>query len=106
PAARPTALVAGRASEDALGRPAPVAFAGHSLGQITALLAAGAVDPADGYRLAVRRAELSQRSADARPGRMAALVGADPAVAAAVCAAGDQRLVGHDNAAGLCRLAG
>ena len=34
----------------------PVAFAGHSLGQITALIAAGAIDRADGFRLAARRA--------------------------------------------------
>ncbi|HLT70503.1 MAG TPA: ACP S-malonyltransferase [Acidimicrobiales bacterium] len=101
-----TSLVAWRAVEDALGRPVPVAFAGHSLGQITALVAAGAVDPADGYRLAVRRAELSQRSADARPGRMAALVGADPEVAAQVCAEVDDVWVANDNAPGQVVIAG
>ena len=30
----------------------PVGFAGHSLGQITALLAAGAIDRSDGFQLA------------------------------------------------------
>ena len=39
----------------------PVAFAGHSLGQITALIAAGAVAFDDGVRLAVARAEATQR---------------------------------------------
>src|SRR5437763_7273084 len=37
--------------------PAPVAFAGHSLGQITALVASGALPFDDGVRLAARRAE-------------------------------------------------
>ena len=46
----------------------------------------GSVAPADGYRLAAHRADASQRSADARPGRMAALMGTDPAAAAALCA--------------------
>jgi [acyl-carrier-protein] S-malonyltransferase len=85
---------------------APVAFAGHSLGQITALIAAGAVEPADGYRLAVRRADLSQLSADAQPGRMAALVGTDLDVAASVCARGGDVWIANDNAPGQVVIAG
>ena len=53
-----------------------VAFAGHSLGQVTALIASGALDLDDGVRFAARRAELTQAAADANPGRMAALLGA------------------------------
>ena len=53
-----------------------VAFAGHSLGQVTALVASGALDLDDGVRFAARRAELTQRAADEHPGRMAALLGA------------------------------
>ena len=53
-----------------------VAFAGHSLGQVTALVASGALDLEDGVRFAARRAELTQRAADEHPGRMAALLGA------------------------------
>src|SRR5262245_53923815 len=53
-----------------------VAFGGHSLGQVTALIAAGALDLDDGVRFAARRAELTQAAADSRPGRMAALLGA------------------------------
>jgi [acyl-carrier-protein] S-malonyltransferase len=100
-----TSLVAWHAVQDALpGR--PVAFAGHSLGQITALLAAGATAPGDGYRLAARRADASQRSADARPGRMAALMGIDPAAASALCAEGDGAWVANDNAPGQVVVAG
>jgi [acyl-carrier-protein] S-malonyltransferase len=100
-----TSLVAWRALADALDE-APVAFAGHSLGQITALIAAGAIDPADGYRLAARRADLSQWSADARPGRMAALVGTDLDVAAKVCDGGRDVWIANDNAPGQVVIAG
>jgi [acyl-carrier-protein] S-malonyltransferase len=100
-----TSLVAWHALEDTLpGR--PVAFAGHSLGQVTALLAAGVVAPADGYRLAGHRADASQRSADARPGRMAALMGTDPAAAADLCAEGADAWVANDNAPGQVVVAG
>jgi [acyl-carrier-protein] S-malonyltransferase len=100
-----TSLVAWRAVAGAVDR-APIAFAGHSLGQITALIAAGAVEPADGYRLAVRRADLSQLSADAQPGRMAALVGTDLDVAASVCARGGDVWIANDNAPGQVVIAG
>jgi [acyl-carrier-protein] S-malonyltransferase len=100
-----TSLIAWRAVADVLDD-APVGFAGHSLGQITALVAAGAVEPADGYRLAVERAELSQRSAEARPGRMAALIGADLDAAAAVCDGSDDVWVANDNAPGQVVIAG
>ncbi len=98
-------LVAWDALRAELDEP-PVAFAGHSLGQITALIAAGAVDRADGFRLAARRAELSQRSADAQPGRMAALVGTDLDTAAAVCDGGPDVWLANDNAPGQVVIAG
>jgi [acyl-carrier-protein] S-malonyltransferase len=85
---------------------APVAFAGHSLGQITALLAAGAVDQSDGLRLAARRADLSQASADARPGGMTALVGAEFEVAARVCEGAEDVWIANDNAPGQVVIAG
>ena len=80
-------LVAWEAARDTVGR--PVAFAGHSLGQITALIASGAVGFDDGVRMAAARAEATQRAADARPGGMLALLGADPDQAEAACAAAD-----------------
>jgi [acyl-carrier-protein] S-malonyltransferase len=85
---------------------APIAFAGHSLGQITALLAAGAVDGSDGLLLAARRADLSQASADARSGGMAALVGVDLDVAARVCEGADDVWIANDNAPGQVVIAG
>lgn len=86
--------------------PPPRAFAGHSLGQITALIAAGALAFDDGIKLAARRAELTQRDADARPGRMAALLGATPEQAEQACAEVDECWVANDNTIGQVVLAG
>jgi [acyl-carrier-protein] S-malonyltransferase len=85
----------------------PVAFAGHSLGQVTALVAAGALSLADGVRFAARRAELTQQAADSHPGRMAALLGATPDQATDACtAAPDSCWVANDNAPGQVVIAG
>lgn len=78
---------------------APVAFAGHSLGQITALIASGALSLEDGVRLAARRADCTQAAADAHPGRMTAMIGADVATAEEACA-GLDAWVANDNAPG------
>lgn len=52
-----------------------VAVAGHSLGELTALVAAGALGPDEGLRLVAERGEAMQAAADARPGTMAAVLG-------------------------------
>lgn len=83
----------------------PIAFAGHSLGQITAVLTAQATSREDGLRLAGRRAELTQRSAETNPGRMVALLGADLPTAEGVCADIDAWLA-NDNAPGQVVIAG
>ena len=66
--------------EDAVAELDPtdvVAVAGHSLGQITALIAAKVVTLADGIRLAAARAEAAEQTQRADPGGMVALLGAD-----------------------------
>jgi len=84
-----------------------VAFAGHSLGQVSALIASGALDIEDGVRFAARRAELTQRAADEHPGRMAALLGATVEQAALACeAAPDECWIANDNAPGQVVIAG
>ena len=87
-----------------------VAVAGHSLGQVTALVAAGALSLEDGVRLAARRAELTQEAADRTGGRMAALVGASLEQAEDACrpADGADRAcwVANDNAPGQVVLGG
>jgi len=100
-----TSLVAWRAVRDCV--PEPVAFAGHSLGQVAALIAAGALPLEDGVRFAARRAELTQRAADAHPGRMIALLGATLDQAEQACrAAPDACWVANDNAPGQVVIAG
>ena len=59
--------------------------AGHSLGEYTALAAAGALDFDAGLRLVEERGRLTTAAAAARPGSMAALLGLDEASAQAVC---------------------
>lgn len=78
-----TSLVAWEATKPTVSY--PVAFAGHSLGQVTALIASGTLSLEDGVRFAARRAELTQQAADDNPGRMAALLGASPEQAEAAC---------------------
>ncbi|HET7721972.1 MAG TPA: hypothetical protein VFK43_18520, partial [Acidimicrobiales bacterium] len=68
-------LVAWEALRPVLGHDAPVAFAGHSLGQVTALIAAGAVERSAGIALAVARADACRACDDETPGRLAALLG-------------------------------
>jgi len=85
----------------------PVAFAGHSLGQVTALIAAGALPLEEGVRFAARRAELTQSAADTHPGRMAALLGASLEQAEDACsAAPDGCWIANDNAPGQVVIAG
>ncbi|MEY4388292.1 MAG: malonyl CoA-acyl carrier protein transacylase [Chloroflexota bacterium] len=68
----------------------PVRIAGHSAGQYAAAVAAGALDLADGVRLARRRGELMQASGGGRPGSMAAILGLPESAESAVVAAGAQ----------------
>ena len=83
---------------------APVAMAGHSLGQVTALVAAGALSLEDGVRLAAHRAECTQRAADRTGGRMAALMGGSLEQAEEACrpvpGAAPSCWVANDNAPG------
>lgn len=57
----------------------PVYAAGHSMGQYSALVAAGALDLADAVRLVRERGRLMQASGAGRSGAMAAIIGLDDA---------------------------
>ncbi|CAN5780078.1 ACP S-malonyltransferase [soil metagenome] len=63
----------------------PVAAAGLSLGEYTALCAAGAFSFADGLRLVCLRGRAMQDAAEASSGGMVALIGADEGQAQEVC---------------------
>ncbi len=54
---------------------APAFAAGHSMGQYSALVAAGVVSLADGVRLVRERGRLMQASGEGSPGAMAAIIG-------------------------------
>lgn len=57
--------------------PRPAFAAGHSMGQYSALVAAGVISLADGIRLVRERGRLMQASGGGRDGSMAALIGLD-----------------------------
>ena len=64
----------------------PAAFAGHSLGEYAALVAAGALSLADGAALVRERGRLMQNAVPPGVGAMAAILMADDAVIAQACA--------------------
>ncbi|HEY4396763.1 MAG TPA: ACP S-malonyltransferase [Acidimicrobiia bacterium] len=100
-----TSLVAWEAVREHIE--APITFAGHSLGQVTALVASGALPLEEGVQFAARRAELTQAAADTHPGRMAALLGASLEQAEEACrAATDGCWIANDNAPGQVVIAG
>lgn len=71
----------------AQGGALPAQLAGHSLGEYAALVAAGALSLSDGARLVRERGRLMQQAVPAGVGAMAAVLGADDALVAEVCAA-------------------
>ncbi len=68
------------------GGPEPAVLAGHSLGEYTALVAAGALSLRDGAHLVRIRGQLMQDAAPAGSGAMAAVLGAEDAQVEAACA--------------------
>ncbi|MBQ1623772.1 MAG: ACP S-malonyltransferase [Bacteroidales bacterium] len=65
----------------------PDMVAGHSLGEFSALVAAGALSFEDGLKLVSARAQAMQRCCEATPGAMAAILGAPAELVEEVCAA-------------------
>ena len=66
---------------------APAMVAGHSLGEFSALVAAGALSFEDGLRLVSARAMAMQKACEASPGTMAAVIGLPADTIEAICAA-------------------
>lgn len=65
----------------------PAVVGGHSLGEYSALVAAGVLDFSDALRLVRRRGELMQEAGTVRPGAMAAILGLEDADLVALCTA-------------------
>lgn len=106
PAILAASIAALRATAEALGRdepPEPLAVAGHSLGEYSAIVASGALSLPDAIRIVRRRGELMQ-AADASGG-MAAVIGLDAAATAAVIDRSGV-VVANDNAPGQVVISG
>lgn len=89
----------------------PVAVAGHSLGEFTALTAAGVLTFDDGLRLVRERGRLMKQAGDAHPGAMAAILGLDAPVLSEVCQqaqtqTGAPVVVANDNSPGQVVISG
>jgi [acyl-carrier-protein] S-malonyltransferase len=89
---QPAVLTASVAAAAALGEHGirPALAAGHSLGEYSALVIAGALDFAETVRLVRRRGEFMQEAVPVGVGAMAALLGVDLAVVEETCAAAAQ----------------
>src|SRR3972149_1627175 len=87
--ASPAAAAVWRKADEAVGFPlARLCFAGHSRGEYSALVVAGALGFADAVRLVRRRGEFMQDAVPVGTGAMAALLGLDVETGEKGCAEG------------------
>ncbi|HHW88271.1 MAG TPA: ACP S-malonyltransferase [Chloroflexi bacterium] len=115
PALMAASVAALRALEAELGDAAPgaganVFVAGHSMGEYTALVAAGSLSYAAGLRLVRERGRLMKLAGEQAPGMMAAVLGLDEAQVAEICAQvaahGAIAQVANDNCPGQLVISG
>ena len=104
PAIMAASLVAWRALVDAGVRPEVVA--GHSLGEYTAAIAAGAVSVREGTRVVAARGQAMGEACAATPGTMAAVVKLNPDAVEVLVDGIDGLVVANDNAPGQVVVAG
>jgi [acyl-carrier-protein] S-malonyltransferase len=91
PAILTTSIAMLRALEERF-RPTPAFVAGHSLGEYSALVAAGALEFEDAVRLVHARGRFMQEAVPEGRGAMAAVLGSTPEQVAAACAAASAEL--------------
>jgi [acyl-carrier-protein] S-malonyltransferase len=111
PALYVTGLATLRAVEACLGPIKPLAAAGHSLGELTALTAAGALPFEAGLKLVRERGRLMKEAGEKNPGAMAALLGVEIADAQSICEqasnqTGKPVVVANDNCPGQVVISG
>jgi malonyl CoA-acyl carrier protein transacylase len=105
--AQPAIFCASLAGWEALGRPTGDFMAGHSLGELGALVAAGRLTERDGLELVALRGRLMQESGErAGTGGMLALIGAGAAEHAPDLAREHGLAVANDNAPAQVVLSG
>lgn len=95
----------------AAGWEPPAFVAGHSLGEFSALAAAGAFSFPDGLRLVRKRGELMKAAGEQSPGAMAAILALDIPTVTAVCMEASERSgrivqVANDNCPGQVVISG
>ncbi len=112
PALYAAGVAALRTLYEAIGEPfTPAMVAGHSLGELTALTAAGSLSFPDGLRLVRRRGELMRDAGEHSPGGMAAVLGAETPLVIALCErasheTGGVVVLANDNCPGQVVIAG
>lgn len=100
-----------RALQSELSDMAPACVAGHSLGELTALAAAGAMSFEDGLSLVRERGRLMKEAGEKNPGAMAALLGLDADAVREVCKQAESQTGGtlvlaNDNCPGQVVISG
>ena len=116
PALLATSIAVLRVLEEEFGDSAPPDgaqdanfLAGHSLGEYSALVAAGSVSFADGLRLVRERGRLMKEAGESNPGLMAAVLGLDEEIVATICAEASSHglaQVANDNCPGQVVISG
>jgi [acyl-carrier-protein] S-malonyltransferase len=111
PALLACSIAALRAVYEKLGDLHPAFMAGHSVGEVTALVAADAITFADGLRLVRARGEAMAAAGERAPGGMAAILGLDAPALVEVCAeaaatTGGVVQVANDNCPGQVVISG
>lgn len=84
----------------------PTCCAGHSLGEYSALVAAGSLELEDAVRLVRARGEAMKRAGEARTGAMAAILGLDDQTLSRICAAAGEVQIANYNAPGQIVISG
>lgn len=111
PALLTCSLAALRAVQEKTGEVTPAFMAGHSVGEVTALVAAGAISFADGVRVLRARGQAMTAAGERAPGGMAAILNLDAPVLAEICAeasaaTGGVVQVANDNCPGQVVISG
>jgi [acyl-carrier-protein] S-malonyltransferase len=103
--AQPALFIAGLAHWKAAGEPVAGFYAGHSLGELPGLVAAGALEASAGLRVAIVRGRLMKEASALRPGGMVAALGGSDKVVREVAERFGLTLA-NDNAPGQMVLSG
>jgi len=111
PALFVSSIAALRAFHEKFGEFTPALMAGHSLGELSALVATGAMEFEDGLHLVRKRGEVMTTAGEKSPGGMAAILNLDAPVLVEVCAEASQLTgrvvqVANDNCPGQVVISG